>query len=66
MFFEETLIFPSGGRSNYRIPSVIAVGRGNILAFCNNRKDSLADHADEATLVLVRKTLMADGVGCGN
>ena len=56
MFFEETLIFPSGGRSNYRIPSVIAVGRGNILAFCNDRKDSLADHADEVTLVLVRKT----------
>lgn len=59
MFFRETLIFPSGGSSNYRIPSIIATNDGTVLAFCSDRKDSLSDHADQITLVLRRKA--ADG-----
>lgn len=55
MKFHETLIFPTGGRSNYRIPSVITTKNGTVLAFCNDRKDTVADHADVSSLVMVRK-----------
>lgn len=55
MFYRESLIFASGGRSNYRIPSVIVTKHGTVLAFCNDRKDTLADYADEVSLVLCVK-----------
>ena len=55
MFSNEKLIFPSGGRSNYRIPSMIVTNNGTVLAFCNDRKDTLSDHAEETALVLCKK-----------
>jgi len=55
MKFEEKLIFPSGDISNFRIPSIIATKRGTVLAFCNDRKGTLDDHAEVASLCLVRK-----------
>lgn len=55
MFFKEELIFPSDGRSNYRIPSLIVTGDGTVLAFCNNRKNTLRDHAEDTALVCARK-----------
>jgi len=55
MFFEESLIFRSGGRSNYRIPNVIAANDGTLLAFASDRKDTLADFADEIALVYAKK-----------
>lgn len=58
--FEEKLIFPSGGRSNYRIPSIIASKDGVVIAFCNDRKDSVKDHAEEVSLVAAVKK-----PGCG-
>lgn len=76
MFFKEKLIFKSGGHSNYRIPSLITTNNGTVLAFCNDRKDSLADHSPEVALVLCCKepggdwgeveTLLGyDGWACG-
>ena len=59
MFFEDTLLFPSngpaGGRSNYRIPSVVGDRAGNIYAFCNDRRGTLSDAAGEVFLVFARK-----------
>ena len=55
MFFEDTLLFPSGGRSNYRIPSVVGDKAGNIYAFCNDRRGTLSDAAGEVFLVFARK-----------
>ena len=55
MFYTDTNIFPTGGRSNYRIPSIVVTGRGTVLAFCNDRHDTVIDHADEVGLVLCRK-----------
>lgn len=55
MFYSDTLIFPTGGRSNYRIPSIVVTKKGTVLAFCNDRKDTNADHADECDLVVCRK-----------
>ena len=52
---KEKLIFASGGSSNYRIPSVIATGKGTLLAFSNDRKGTLDDHAEVASLCLARK-----------
>ena len=60
MFINETLLFPSGGRSNYRIPGIVADRNGVIHAFCNDRHDSLDDHAEETYLVYARKR-----PGCG-
>lgn len=57
MFKKELLLFESGGRSNFRIPSVIATKKGTVLAFCNDRKDTLADHAEETTLDVAVKPL---------
>ena len=37
MFFQETTIFPSGGESNYRIPSLIVTNNGTVIAFCDYR-----------------------------
>ena len=55
MYRKETLIFASDGHSNYRIPSIVASRNGTVFAFCNNRKESLADHAEEVALVYSRK-----------
>ena len=55
MFVKDLLLFPSGGRSNYRIPSLVAAKDGTVFAFCNDRKDSLLDHAEEVALVCARK-----------
>ena len=55
MFESDSLLFPSGGRSNYRIPSIVATKDGTVAAFCNDRKDSLLDHAEEVALVCAVK-----------
>ncbi len=55
MFAKETLLFHSEGRSNYRIPSIVVTNDGTVFAFCNDRKDSLNDHAEETALVYARK-----------
>ena len=55
MFFSESPLFSSGGRSNYRIPTIVSANDGTIHAFCNDRHDSLADHAEETALVYARK-----------
>ena len=55
MYSYEKNIFASGGRSNYRIPSIIVTNDGTLLAFCNDRKDTLSDHASEVSLVLCKK-----------
>lgn len=55
MYSKETRIFPWGGRSNYRIPNIIVTNDGTFLAFCNDRKDTSVDHAEEVSLVLCRK-----------
>ena len=55
MYANEILLFRSEGRSNYRIPAIIADRDGTIHAFCNDRKDSLSDHAEETALVYARK-----------
>ncbi len=55
MYANEFMLFRSEGRSNYRIPSIITTNDGTVLAFCNDRKDSLNDHAEETALVFARK-----------
>lgn len=55
MFANECLLFPSEGRSHYRIVSTVATKNGTVLAFCNDRKDTCADEAAEVALVLARK-----------
>ena len=54
MFYQETLLFKTVGRSHYRIPSIVAAG-GNILAFCNDRRDTVIDHASESVLTCAVK-----------
>lgn len=60
MYETDTLLFASGGRSNYRIPSIVATPDGTVYAFCNDRKDSLADHAEEIALVCAHKSKDSD------
>ena len=60
MFFRDTHLFESGGRSNYRIPSVVADGRGNFYAFCNDRRGTLSDAAGEVFLMFARKRAGGD------
>ena len=55
MFCQETLLFETAGRSHYRIPSIIAANNGTILAFCNDRRDTVTDHAAESMLVYAVK-----------
>ncbi len=55
MYAEDKLLFASGGRSNYRIPSIVVTNDGTVAAFCNDRKDSVIDHAKEVALVCARK-----------
>jgi len=77
MFAKETLIFPSGRRSNYRIPSILATNDGAFIATCTDRKDTLADSAPEKALVMRRKNangnweelselIWIEGWSCGN
>jgi len=51
MYFREHNIFKSEGTNHYRIPSIMVDNDGNVIAFCNNRKNSIADHAEETDLV---------------
>jgi sialidase-1 len=46
--FEEAPIFVSGegGYHTYRIPALVVTRRGTVLAFCEARKSSRADHGD--------------------
>lgn len=55
MYASDKLLFASGGRSNYRIPSIVVTNDGTVAAFCNDRKDSVIDHAEEVVLVCARK-----------
>ena len=57
MFFKEELIFPSGGRSNYRIPTMVVTKDGTVLAFCNDRKGTVLDTCPEVSLVYKTKKL---------
>ena len=51
----DTRIFLSGDRSNYRIPSIVATKHGTVMAFANDRRDTLIDHAPVSWLVMRRK-----------
>jgi len=55
MFYQETLVFPSGGQFNYRIPSIVVTNDGTAVAFCNNRIGTLKDAAEEVALVCAIK-----------
>lgn len=55
MFSKDYLLFASGGRSNYRIPSIVVTKNGTVAAFCNDRKDSVIDHAKEVAVVCAIK-----------
>jgi len=55
MYFKETLLFKTEGRSHFRIPSVITTNKGTVLAFCNDRRDTVADNANEVALMLASK-----------
>lgn len=55
MYYHEELLFPSDGKSNYRIPSLIITRDGAVLAFCNDRKNTVRDHAVDTALVYAKK-----------
>ena len=55
MYVFDKLLFASGGRSNYRIPSIVVTNDGTVAAFCNDRKDSVIDHAEEVAVVCARR-----------
>lgn len=55
MYYNEKILFPTGGRSNFRIPTMIVTDNGTVLAFCNDRKDTNRDEAKEVTLSLSAK-----------
>ena len=57
MYFSKKIIFESGNESNFRIPSLISTSNGTLLAFCNDRKNTLADHADVMTVTMARKRI---------
>ena len=63
MFFKETNIFPSGGESNFRIPTLVTTKLGTTLAFVNDRRNTCSDHADEQHVVLCRKPLNGEWEG---
>ena len=50
MFCSEVLLFKSDGNSNFRIPSIVCSKDGSVYAFCNDRKQSLEDFAEEVAL----------------
>ena len=51
----DTCLFFSGGHSNYRIPTIVSTNCGTIMAFVNDRRDTLSDHSQESWLVMRRK-----------
>lgn len=53
----QTTVFQSGldGYHTYRIPALIAAGNGDLLAFCEGRRNSSRDHGD-VDLMLKRST----------
>lgn len=53
----DTRLFFSGNRSNYRIPSIVVTNRGTVMAFANDRRDTLSDHAQVSWVVMRRKEL---------
>ena len=55
MEYREQVLFPAQGRSHYRIPSVVVTNDGTVLAFCNDRKDTVDDHAAETVIAFARK-----------
>ena len=57
MEYCEEIVFATGGRSHFRIPSMIAANDGTMLAFCNDRKDTVDDHAEETAISFSRKPL---------
>ena len=57
MTYNETLLFATGGHSHYRIPSIIVMEDGTVLAFCNDRHDTVNDSAPESDVVFARKPL---------
>jgi len=57
MEYREKIVFATGGRSHFRIPSMVAANDGTMLAFCNDRKDTVDDHAEETAIAFVRKPL---------
>ena len=62
MYFKDYNIFKSGGTNNYRIPSILVDNDGTVIAFCNNRKSSIEDHAPEVDLVCcIRDVESANG-----
>ena len=57
MNYREQVLFETKGRSHFRIPSIICTSNGTLLAFCNDRKDTVDDHAAETVIALARKPL---------
>lgn len=57
MYFSQSLVFATGGQSHFRIPSIIVTNEGTVLAFCNDRHDTVNDSAPESDVVCVRKAL---------
>ena len=51
----DVFVSGSGGYHSYRIPAVILMPKGTLLAFCEGRKSSRSDHGD-LDLVLRRST----------
>jgi sialidase-1 len=54
---QKNVVFTSGAESykNYRIPAIIALPNGSLLAFCEGRKDNAADYGD-IDIVMKRST----------
>ncbi|MBE5787007.1 MAG: exo-alpha-sialidase [Clostridiales bacterium] len=55
MFFNEMILFPTGGPSHFRIPSLVVTNDGTVLAFCNDRRATVEDHATESVMMYTRK-----------
>ena len=55
MFFKETIVFRTGVKSNFRIPSIVTDKNGIVYAFCNDRINTLSDAANETALMFARK-----------
>ena len=55
MYFSEHRILLSTGIHNYRIPTAVVTKNGTVLAFANDRLNSLEDHAQETTVVCWRR-----------
>ena len=55
MNFKKENLFLGDGYDCYRIPSIVSTKRGTVVAFCNSRIGTYADHASTSTLVMRRK-----------